>query len=145
MIANEGKTIALIQQISARRFNNMAEKTCSVSEAIVQLRESLAGLGLEQGGIAVACCGETRENSRLIAQRLVAAGFGRVVQPAGRPARYETGDGWFSWDSVTQGDDMITLFYRLEADDQPIDYLINEAGPRPGQGGESSEAGGRNG
>lgn len=126
MSADEGKTIALIQQISAGRCDFMAEKNRSVSEALAQLRESLAVLGMEHGGVAVACCGGTRENSRLIAQKLVAAGFGRVVRPAGRPARYETGDGWFSWDSVAQGDDMISLFYSLEEDDQPIDYLINE-------------------
>ncbi|OPX90714.1 MAG: hypothetical protein A4E53_00892 [Pelotomaculum sp. PtaB.Bin104] len=93
------------------------------------LKGSLAGLGLEPTGIAIACCSGSREKSSLIAQKLVAGGFGRAVKPAGRSVRYETRDGWFSWDTVAEGDDMINLFYSLGADDQPVDYLISKSTP----------------
>lgn len=88
----------------------MAEKTCSFSEAMALLKGSLAGLGLEHTGISIACCGGSRGKSSLIAQKLVAGGFGREVKPADKSVRYETRDGWFSWGTVEDGAAMINLF-----------------------------------
>lgn len=119
----------------------MVDKPYNINEALALLRGSLAGLGLERVNISVTGHGLTREKSAGIARDLVAGGFGREVKPADRSVRYETRDGWFSWDTVEEGDDLINLFYSLGEDDQPVKYLIMEAEVNQAQNQGSSMAG----
>ena len=95
----------------------------SVSEALSLLKDCLKRHGLDDVRIYVSSYGLTPEQSAAIARDIVSAGFGDRVWQAKEPAKYESADGYFSWNTVEQGGDHINLFFNLPDDDQPVNYI----------------------
>jgi hypothetical protein len=93
-----------------------------IIEALEILKKSLLGLGLNRVNISINSHGHTREESADTARAIVATGFGRDVIPAGEPVRGLASGSWFAWNTVRRGCDVINLFYKVEGDDQPVNY-----------------------
>jgi len=90
------------------------------------LKEALRQHGLDSVNVTISSHGLTREQSERLAGAILAGGFGQEVRAAGRPVRYQGREGWFSWFTVEQDSDVINLFFNLDEDDLPIDYLPTE-------------------
>ncbi|HHU87567.1 MAG TPA: hypothetical protein GXZ25_12350 [Peptococcaceae bacterium] len=100
--------------------------TGAVCAALEMLKEALRQHGLDSVNVTISSHGLTREQSERLAGAILAGGFGQEVRAAGRPVRYQGREGWFSWFTVEQDSDVINLFFNLDEDDLPIDYLPTE-------------------
>lgn len=98
-------------------------KRCGINEALEILRDSLKSYGLDEVDVTIYSHGHTPAESDHIAAAIVGGGFGEGVKPAVKPNKREFDGGWFSWNEVEQSSDRIYLFFDLDKDDQPIDYL----------------------
>lgn len=94
----------------------------TVNEALEILKGALKQLGLDSAEVTMNGHGLTQEKSAAIARDIVAGGFGEA-KPAGKPVKYEFKEGWFSWHRVEQNGDCINLFFNLDDDNLPINYL----------------------
>ena len=106
--------------------NNGVNGKGAFTKVLEMLKEALRQHGLDQVNVTISSHGLTREQSERTAAAILAGGFGREVRAAGRPVRYQGREGWFSWFTVQQDSDVINLFYNLDEDDLPIDYLPTE-------------------
>jgi len=106
--------------------NSGTTNILSVSEALELLKIALKKHGLDSANITVSSHGLTPEKSSSIAGNIVAGGFGKDVMPAGKLLKHDCREGWYSWNTVRQGDDVINLFFNVNEDNQPINYLPTE-------------------
>ena len=100
--------------------------TGAVCTALEMLKEALRRHGLDQVNVTISSHGLTREQSERMAGDINAGGFGKKVRADNEPVRYQGQEGWFSWISIEQGSDAINMFFNLDEDDLPIDYIPTE-------------------
>jgi len=86
----------------------------SVNEAFAILKDTLKRHGLKNVSITVSGHGLTQEESGSIARGIVAGGFGEVVKPAKEPVKRQFQESYFSWNTVSQKEDHIDLFFDLD-------------------------------
>lgn len=92
----------------------MAERVCSVSEALEILKNSLERYGLGRVNISINGHNLTPVQSGSLVRDLIAGGFGDRVTEAGQVYQYSNLPGQYSWVTVEQGGDRINLFYDLQ-------------------------------
>lgn len=106
--------------------NGYISSIFTVSEALEVLKGALRQHGLDSVNVTISSHGLTREQSERLAGDIFAGGFGQKVSTAKEPVRYQGREGLFSWFTVEEDSDVINLFFNLDEDDLPINYLPTE-------------------
>jgi hypothetical protein len=98
----------------------------SVNEAFAILKDTLKRHGLKNVSITVSGHGLTQEESGSIARGIVAGGFGEGVRPAKEPVKRQFQESYFSWNTVSQKEDHIDLFFDLDNGSKSGAHSTNE-------------------